>query len=78
MTPIGIRIAAIALSIASGSVGGAGSTAEFSERSERVRHDLFQADGGREGMDDCQSQRQRRSIFLLRRCRTEFDARISL
>jgi hypothetical protein len=69
MTPIRIRVVTIALSIAFGSLGGR-LDAPLSERPERVRHGLFsQTDGGWQGVDDRQSERQRVTILLLRRCR---------
>ena len=48
MKPIRVRVAAIALSIAFGSVGGAGSTERVAKDQDVSGTDLFfQADGGR-------------------------------
>src|SRR5688572_28118739 len=49
--------------------------AGFSERPEPTRHEhFFQTDGGRKGVDDCQSERQHVVILLLRRCGTELPS----
>src|SRR5262245_43158477 len=47
----------------------------FSEGPEPVRHDCsLQTDGGRQRVDDCQSERQYLVILLLRRCGIELPS----
>ena len=72
--PIRICVVSIALSIAFGSI-----SANLEHRSAQdqkaFRHDAFlQADGGRQAVDDMQSERQHCPLLLLRRCGTELPS----